>query len=91
MGSRSSAPIPSARAGSSSTTSTRGVARVYKMSLADGVWKLWRDEPDFSPLDFRQRYTGTFSEDGATIVSAWEISHDGTTWEHDFDLTYTRV
>lgn len=69
----------------------RGVARVYKMSLADGVWKLWRDEPDFSPLDFRQRYTGTFSEDGATIVGAWEISHDGTTWEHDFDLTYTRV
>ena len=27
---------------------SRGVARVYKMSFADGVWKLWRDEPDFS-------------------------------------------
>jgi dihydrofolate reductase len=31
---------------------SRGVARVYKMSFEDGVWKLWRDEPDFSPLDF---------------------------------------
>jgi hypothetical protein len=31
------------------------------MSLEDGVWKLWRDPPDFSPLDFAQRFTGTFS------------------------------
>ena len=38
---------------------SRGVARVYKMSLEDGVWKLWRDEPDFTPLDFSQRFTGT--------------------------------
>jgi len=21
----------------------------------------------------------------------WEISHDGTTWEHDFDLIYRKV
>jgi hypothetical protein len=69
---------------------SRGVARVYKMSFDDGVWKLWRDEPDFSPLDFSQRFTGTFGEDGITISGRWEISHDGTTWEHDFDLTYTR-
>ena len=70
---------------------TRGVARVYKMSLENGVWKLWRDVADFSPLDFAQRYTGTFSADGRRIVGAWEICHDGTTWEHDFDLVYTRV
>ncbi len=70
---------------------SRGVARVYKMTLADNVWTLWRDEPDFSPLDFRQRYSGKVSDDGRTITGAWEICHDGTTWEHDFDLTYTRV
>ena len=70
---------------------TRGVARVYKMSFENGVWTLWRDEADFSPLDFSQRYTGTISEDGKTIAGAWEICHDGTTWEHDFDLTYTRA
>ena len=69
---------------------SRGVARVYKMSFEDGVWKLWRDEPDFSPLDFSQRYTGTFDDDGTTIAGAWEICHDGTTWEHDFDLTYRK-
>jgi len=69
---------------------SRGVARVYKMSVEDGVWKLWRDEPDFSPFDFSQRFTGTFSADGATIAGRWEICHDGTRWEHDFDLTYLR-
>ena len=75
---------------------SRGVARIYKMSFEDGVWKLWRDEPDFSPLDFSpldfsQRFTGTFSDDGETIAGRWEISHDGKTWEHDFDLTHTKA
>jgi hypothetical protein len=69
---------------------SRGIARVYKMSFEEGVWKLWRDEPDFSPLDFSQRYTGAFSDDGKTIAGRWEICHDGKTWEHDFDLTYKR-
>ena len=70
---------------------SRGVARVYKMSVEEGVWRLWRDEPDFSPLDFSQRFTGTFSADGTTIAGRWEICQDGTTWEHDFDLTYARA
>jgi hypothetical protein len=70
---------------------TRGVARVYRMSFEEGVWKLWRDQPDFSPLEFSQRYTGTFSDDGRTIAGRWEICHDGKTWERDFDLTYTKV
>jgi hypothetical protein len=70
---------------------SRGVARVYEMSFADRVWKLWRDSADFSPLDFSQRFTGTFSDDGETIDGRWEISNDGSNWEHDFDLTYTKV
>jgi hypothetical protein len=65
---------------------TRGVARVYEMSFADGVWRLWRDGEDFS-----QRFTGTLSADGQTIAGAWEIAHDGSTWEHDFDITFTKV
>jgi hypothetical protein len=69
---------------------SRGVARVYEMSLEDNVWTLARTEPDFSPLDFSQRYVGTFSDDGRTIEGTWEISHDGTTWEKDFDLNYRR-
>jgi hypothetical protein len=70
---------------------SRGVARVYKMSLSDGVWKLWRDTPDFSPLDFAQRYEGTFSDEGRTISGAWEMRRDGEGWEHDFDLTHTKI
>jgi hypothetical protein len=70
---------------------SRGIARVYAMRLEDGIWTLWREVPDFSPLDFAQRFTGTFSDDGTTIVGRWEIAHDGSTWEHDFDLTYVRV
>ena len=64
---------------------TRGVERVYAMSLSDGVWKLWRDAPGFS-----QRFIGTFSVDGKTIDGCWEKSADGAQWEHDFDLTYTK-
>jgi hypothetical protein len=65
---------------------TRGVARVYSMSLEDGVWKLWRDGDDFS-----QRFSGTFSDDGRRIDGRWEIAHDGETWETDFDLTYEKI
>jgi hypothetical protein len=50
-----------------------------------------RESPDFSPLDFRQRFTGTFSQDENTISGAWDKRLDGTGWEHDFDLTYRRV
>jgi hypothetical protein len=70
---------------------TRGVARVYKMSMGDRDWRLSRDTPDFSPLEFAQRYTGAFSDDRRTITGSWEICHDGASWEHDFDLTYTKV
>jgi ketosteroid isomerase-like protein len=65
---------------------SRGVERRYAMSLRDGEWRLWRDDPDFA-----QRYVGRFSPDGSTIEGAWEIAMDRTTFEHDFDLTYTRV
>jgi hypothetical protein len=70
---------------------SRGVARVYAMTFRDGVWTLLRDAPDFSPLDFRQRFTGRFSADGGTISGRWETSTDGSSWDHDFDLTYRKL
>jgi hypothetical protein len=70
---------------------SRGVVRLYAMSLADGVWTLTRESGDFSPLDFRQRFTGTFSPDGNTISGAWEKCFNGAGWEHDFALTYRRT
>ena len=70
---------------------SRGVARLYAMSLAGRAWTLTRESADFSPLDFRQRFTGTFSPDGNTISGAWEKDLDGAGWEHDFALTYRRA
>jgi hypothetical protein len=67
---------------------SRGVVRLYSMTLRDGVWTLLRhaQAPDFS-----QRFIGTFSDDGDTIAGAWERANDGSDWEHDFDLVYTRA
>jgi len=65
---------------------TRKVSRVYEMSFSDGTWKIWRNSPGFS-----QRFEGKFSEDGNSITAYWEKSSDGSTWEHDFDVTYRRV
>ncbi len=63
----------------------RGVSRVYQMSFTEGVWKIWREAPGFS-----QRFEGKFSEDHNTVTASWEKSLDGTTWEHDFNVIYTR-
>ena len=52
---------------------SRGVARVYGMSLDGGVWKLWRETPGFW-----QRYTGVFSDDGGMIKVAWGGSAEGS-------------
>ncbi|WP_205857498.1 DUF1579 family protein, partial [Phytoactinopolyspora endophytica] len=70
---------------------SRGVVRLYAMDFADGVWTLTRESPDFTPLDFRQRFTGTFSDDASVINGAWEIGPEGGDWEHDFDLIYRRM
>jgi hypothetical protein len=70
---------------------SRGVVRLYAMTFADGVWTLTRESADFSPLDFGQRFTGTFSEDRNTIIGAWEKRPEGGEWEHDFALTYRRA
>jgi hypothetical protein len=66
------------------------VVRLYAMTLADGVWTLARDSPDFTSLEFRQRFAGTFGPDGNTITGAWEKCCNGSQWEHDFTLTYRR-
>jgi hypothetical protein len=66
-------------------TDERGVARIYQMTLANGVWKMWRESTGFS-----QRMNGTFSDDGKTIDWRGELSHDGVIWEQDLNVTFTR-
>lgn len=69
----------------------RGVVRVYEMTFEERAWELLRVTPDFTPLAFSQRYTGTFSEDLSRIDGRWDSSADlGRTWELDFQLNYTR-
>ena len=63
----------------------RRFSRVYEMSFADNVWKIWRNAPNFV-----QSFEGKISEDKNTITGAWSKSTDGEKWEHDFDLTYSR-
>jgi len=62
----------------------RGVVRLYAMTFVDGVWTLSRDEADFSPLSFPQRFVAEVGED--VIRGRWE--RDG---ELDFELVYARV
>jgi hypothetical protein len=70
---------------------SRGVARVYAMAFEDGTWTLLRDTPDFSALDFAQRFVAQLDPSGAEIRGNWETSSDGTSWRHDFELIYARL
>jgi hypothetical protein len=65
---------------------SRGVARIYEMSIGDGEWRLWREGEDFS-----QRFTGRFDDGGSVIDGYWEIAEDGSSFEHDFSLTFRKV
>ena len=64
----------------------RGVSRRYEVSIKDNVWKWWRNTPEFS-----QRFAGTIAVDGRTIDGRGELSRDGTNWEGDLQLKYTRA
>jgi hypothetical protein len=63
----------------------RGVSRVYEMSLADGAWKLWRDDPEFS-----QRFEAEIAPDRLRMSGRWSKRPGGGEWEHDFDVDYAR-
>jgi hypothetical protein len=64
----------------------RGVSRVYQMSLSNDRWRMWRDDPVFS-----QRFEATVRVDEREIVGHWERCGAGGTWEHDFNVTYSRL
>jgi hypothetical protein len=64
----------------------RGVSRRYEVTLQDNVWRWWRNAPEFS-----QRCAATIAPDGRTMVSRGQYSRNGTNWEPDLELTYTRI
>ena len=65
---------------------SRGVHRIYSVSMTPDAWHFWRDDPGFG-----QRFTGTFSDDGHTITGRGQLSRDGATWDDDLALTYRRI
>jgi hypothetical protein len=64
---------------------SRGVHRVYRLSMDEGVLKIWRDAPGFS-----QRFSGTVADGGDTIDGLWQVSRDDSTWDDDLEITYRR-
>ena len=64
----------------------RKVSRKYEVSFQDNGVKWWRNDPGFS-----QRFICKFTDNGNRMVGKGEMCKDGTTWEKDLELTYTRV
>jgi hypothetical protein len=64
----------------------RNVSRRYQFAIDGNQWKWWRDDADFS-----QRFVVDIQKDGQTMVSKGEMRRDGSDWEGDLSLTYTRV
>ena len=62
----------------------RGVSRKQNVKIEDNIWKWWRDDTKFS-----QRFTITI-ENGQTMTGKGEMRREGSDWEKDLDLTYTR-
>jgi hypothetical protein len=85
------APSPDGEGYTQHYFDSRGVVRIYEMTFDGRVWTLERHKPDFSPINFEQRWTATLSDDGNTIEGTWDSKHPGRDWEKDFDLTYRRV
>jgi len=65
---------------------SRGVFRVFGVSIDDAVWRLWRDAPGFS-----QRFSGTFTPDRDTIDGRWQLCGDDVNWKNDLEITYRRA
>ena len=65
---------------------SRGVFRVYEVSVRTGELGFWRDAPGMS-----QRYTATLDAGRNTITSRGKMSRDGGTWDADLSTTFRRV
>jgi hypothetical protein len=65
---------------------SRGVFRIYQVSMDAGVWRIWRDAPGFS-----QRFIGNLAHAGKTIVGQWDLCRDDRTWHSDLAITYRRL
>jgi hypothetical protein len=65
---------------------SRGVFRAYSAAFDAAAWRIWRDDPEFA-----QRFTGTYTDDGATIAGLWQTRQADGTWADDLAITYRRA
>jgi hypothetical protein len=63
---------------------SRGVRRTYRISLEDGVLRMWRDAPGFD-----QRFSATLAPDAFAGVS--QVAETPGDWRDDLKVTYRRV
>lgn len=65
---------------------SRGVFRVYDVSIDETSWRIWRNAPGFS-----QRFMGVVADGGDTIAGRWQLSRDDVQWNDDLEITYRRA
>src|SRR3954471_15194036 len=62
---------------------SRGVRRTYRVSLEDGVLRIWRDHQGFE-----QRAEATLAPDSFT--AQWQLARTPGGWKDDLKATYRR-
>jgi hypothetical protein len=76
---------------------TRGVHRVYELSVTDDGWVMSMDRNSparsFASSDapFSQRMTYTFDHADQKMSGQGQLSHDDVTWEDDLTITCRRA
>ena len=62
---------------------SRGVRRTYRVSLDDGVLRIWRDDPAFA-----QRFSATLRADA--FEGLWQLARTPGDWKDDLKVSYRR-
>jgi hypothetical protein len=62
---------------------SRGVRRTYRVSLDDGMLRIWRDDPAFA-----QRFSATLGDDG--FEGRWQLARTPGDWQDDLNVIYRR-
>lgn len=62
---------------------SRGVRRTYRVSLDEGVLRIWRDDPEFAP-----RFSAEVGAD--RFEGLWQLARTPGDWQDDLKVTYRR-
>jgi hypothetical protein len=65
---------------------SRGIHRIYGMTVTNDGWEIARDAPEFS-----QRLWVTFADEDTTMIGKSKLSEDHETWNDDLEINYHRA